>query len=347
MIGEQQRKGSGPRIADCGRVPRLVLPPVCRRVLVLGRQVERRRFTTIKKSVAAQPAGQTAKPKGTQRHDISNPGETAGVILPDDYAQRGHGFRNMQAGAQRIGGALEVTTNRPGEDMTATQLQEASKLTACTPTRVMLVDNHPITRAGLQEALEHSGEFEVVGQAGDGMAAVEAARNLRPDVIIMDVIMPLKNGIDACREITDLLPDTRVLMLTAHTEPHAVIEAIAAGATGYLPKFSGKDQILTAVRDVAAGQYTIPNDEMHQVFTAIRAIWVQVDPPPERLTTRDQEILTLFAKGLSYTKIAEAVDRRPVTIRNTIYRIQDKLECTSKQEIVVWAVRHGLLNPDQ
>ena len=232
--------GFSPRNADCGRVPRLVLPPVCRRVLVLGRQVERRRFTTIKKSVAAQPAGQTAKPKGTQRHDISNPGETAGVILPDDYAQRGHGFRNMQAGAQRIGGALEVTTNRPGKDMTATQLQEASKLTACTPTRVMLVDNHPITRAGLQEALEHSGEFEVVGQAGDGVAAVEAALNIRPDIIIMDLMMPLKNGIDTCREITDLLPDTRVLILTAHTELHAIVEAIAAGATGYLSKVRRK-----------------------------------------------------------------------------------------------------------
>ncbi len=143
-------------------------------------------------------------------------------------------------------------------------------MTTSTPARVMLVDSHPITRAGLQETLERSAEFEVVGQAGDGVAAVEAALNLRP-IIIMDIIMPLKNGIDTCREITDLLPDTRVLMLTAHTEPHAVVEAIAAGATGYLPKFSGKDQILTAVRDVAAGQSTIPNDEMHRVFTAIRA----------------------------------------------------------------------------
>lgn len=228
-----------------------------------------------------------------------------------------------------------------------TQLQETSKLTASTPARVMLVDNHPITRAGLQEALEHSGEFEVVGQAGDGVAAVQIALNLRPDIIIMDVIMPLKNGIDACREITDLLPDTRVLMLTAHTEPHAIVEAIAAGATGYLPKFAGKDQILHAVRDVAAGQYTIPNEDMHRVFNAIRAIWVQDDPQPDHLTTQDREILTLFAKGLSDAQIAEAMGKRPVTIRNTIYRIRGKLECTSRQELVVWAVRHGLLNPDQ
>ena len=121
-----------------------------------------------------------------------------------------------------------------------TYLKEAAKLTAPTPARVMLVDDHSIMRDGLQEVLERSGEFEVVGQAGDGVAAVESAQSLRPDVIIMDVIMPLKNGIDACREIMDLLPDTRVLMLTAATEDDAVIEAIAAGATGYLQKFSGK-----------------------------------------------------------------------------------------------------------
>ena len=86
---------------------------------------------------------------------------------------------------------------------------------------------------------------------------------------------------------------------------------------------------------------------MHRVFTAIRAIWVQVDPQPDHLTTRDREILTLFAKGLSNAQIAEAVGKRPVTIRNTIYQIREKLECTSRQELVVWAVRHGLLNPDQ
>ena len=175
----------------------------------------------------------------------------------------------------------------------------------------------------------------MVGQAGDGVAAVEAAQILQPDVIIMDVIMPLKNGIDACREIMDLLPNTRVLILTAATEEDAVIEAIAAGAMGYLQKFSGKEQLLAVVRDVAAGQYTIPNDAMHRVFTAIRTMSMQLDPPPERLTTREREILKLFAQGLSYAQIAEAKGNRPVTIRNAIYGIQEKLGAKSKQDIVV------------
>ena len=106
--------------------------------------------------------------------------------------------------------------------------------------RVMLVDDHPIVRDGLQEVLELSGEFEVVGQAGDGEQAVRTAEDLGPDVIVMDVMMPHKDGVEACREIMDLLPDTRVLMLTASTEEDAVIEAVAAGATGYLQKYSRK-----------------------------------------------------------------------------------------------------------
>ena len=211
----------------------------------------------------------------------------------------------------------------------------------------MLVDNHPIIRDGLREVLERSGEFKVIGQTGDGVTAVRLAQYLRPDVIIMEVVMPIKNGIDACREITELLPDTRVLMLTAHTETHAVVEAIAAGATGFLPKFAGKDEILTTVRNVAAGQYTIPNDEMHKVFTAVRDIWVQIDPQLDRLTTQDRKILTLFAKGQSHAQIGETMGKRPVTIRNTIYRIRDKLECKSTQELLVWAVQHGVLSPDR
>ena len=137
-------------------------------------------------------------------------------------------------------------------------------------TRVMLVDDHEIMRDGLREVLQRAGDFEVVGQAGDGAAAVRVAQSLKPDVIIMDVMMPLKNGIDACREITEMLPDTRVLMLTAASEEDAVMEAVAAGATGYLQKYSGKDRLLNTVRDVAQGEYRLPADVIRRVFAGIR-----------------------------------------------------------------------------
>ena len=124
--------------------------------------------------------------------------------------------------------------------------------------RVMLVDDHEMMRDGLREALLRAGDYEVVGQAGDGVEAVMIAQSLRPDVIIMDVMMPIKNGIDACREIMEVLPDTKVLMVTAATERDAVIEAVAAGATGYLEKYSGMAKLLRTVRDVAEGEHRIP-----------------------------------------------------------------------------------------
>ena len=134
---------------------------------------------------------------------------------------------------------------------------------------VMLVDDHEIMRDGLKEVLERSGDFQVIGQAADGAAAVKVAQRLRPDVIIMDVMMPIKNGIDACREITDTLPDTSVLILTASAEEDAVMEAVAAGAMGYLQKYSGRDDLLRAVRDVAEGEYRIPGDVIRRVFAGI------------------------------------------------------------------------------
>ena len=125
-----------------------------------------------------------------------------------------------------------------------TQIEEARSLAPNRQIRVMLVDDHEIMRDGLREVLQRAGDFDVVGQAGDGAAAVRGAQSLRPDVIIMDVMMPLKNGIDACREITEMLPNTKVLMLTAASEEDAVMEAVAAGATGYLQKYSGKEKLL-------------------------------------------------------------------------------------------------------
>ena len=146
-----------------------------------------------------------------------------------------------------------------------------------TQIKVMLVDDHEIMRDGLREVLERSGDFEVVGQAGDGAAAVRVAQSLKPDVIIMDVMMPLKNGIDACREITEMLPDTRVLILTASTEEEAVMEAVAAGATGYLQKYSGKEKLLVTVRNIADGEYHIPGDVIRRVFAGFRTMSEQIN----------------------------------------------------------------------
>ena len=209
--------------------------------------------------------------------------------------------------------------------------------------RVMLADDHPIMRDGLRDTLE--GDFEVVGLAGDGVEAVRMAQSVEPEVIVMDVMMPHKDGVDACREIMEMLPDTRVLMLTASTTEDAVVDAIAAGATGYLQKDSGPEELAEAIREVAQGRLRIPDKSLRRVFAMIRGQReLTANRTLEALTDREREILQMFAAGKSYAQIAEARGNKTVTVRNTIYRIQDKLGANSKQALVVWAVRNGLLD---
>ena len=211
--------------------------------------------------------------------------------------------------------------------------------------RAMVVDDHPIVRNGIRDALEGSGRFEVVGLAGDGEEAVRIVEELKPEVIVMDVIMPNKDGIDACREIMELLPDTRVMMLTASTEEDAVIEAMAAGATGYLQKYSRPEELVEAVLDVAEGRLRIPDKSVRAVFTMLRnQRRIDTRQPLDKLTAVEQETLKLFACGKTYAAIAEARGNSTVTVRNTLYRIQDKLSIGTKQELVIWAVRNGLVD---
>ncbi len=218
-------------------------------------------------------------------------------------------------------------------------------MTPAVLTKVLLVDDHELMRVGLREALERSGDFEVVGEAADGDSAVREALALKPDVIIMDVIMPLKDGIEACREIVDILPDTRVLMFTASPEEDAVVESFAAGATGYLEKYSGKEHLLRTARDVAQGEYRIPSEAVKRAFSDIRSgASKSTEQNSRNLTDREQQILTLFSKGLTYAEIADIRGNKWVTIRNAIYGIQNKLGLGTKRELVVWAVRAGLLD---
>ena len=207
--------------------------------------------------------------------------------------------------------------------------------------RVMLADDHPIMR----DALQDEGDFEVVGLARDGVEAVRMVQSLAPEVIVMDVMMPHKDGVDACREIMQLRPDTRVLMLTASTTEDAVIEAITAGATGYLQKDSGPEELAEAIRDVAQGLLRIPDRPIRRVLAMVRSQrGLTANRALDGMTAVEQEILTMFASGRSYAQIAEPRGTKTVGVRNAVYRIQDKVGVHSKQELVVWAGRNGLLN---
>ena len=225
------------------------------------------------------------------------------------------------------------------------RIKEEAEMSSAGRIRVMVVDDHPIMRNGLRDTLEASGRFEVVGLAKDGEEAVRTVKGIKPEVIVMDVIMPNKDGIDACREIKELLPETRVLMLTASSEEDAVIEAVAAGATGYLQKYSRPEELVEAVLDVAEGRLRISGKVVREVFAMVRGDRELASrQAPDKLTALERETLTLFASGISYAEIAEARGNSTATIRNTIYRIQEKLGIGTKQELVIWAVRNGLVD---
>ncbi len=211
--------------------------------------------------------------------------------------------------------------------------------------RVMVVDDHSIVREGLKHVLEQSGEFEVVGQAGDGEEAVRVAAEVSPDVVVMDVIMPRKDGVEACREIMESASETRVVMLTVADEETAVLEAVAAGATGYLQKETDRERLLSTVRGVFRGEFRLPAEVVRGVFAAVRDV-AQVGDAADAagLTAREREILVSFAGGMSYARIAEQRGIKPVTVRNAIYVIQEKLGVTSMQGLVLWTARNGLLD---
>ena len=218
-------------------------------------------------------------------------------------------------------------------------------MTSDNRTSVMLVDDHSIMRDLLRDALENTGEFQVVAQAADGQEALRMVEEAAPDVIVMDVIMPVMDGIEACRQITELLPGTRVLMLTASNEQDAIVRAIAAGATGYLQKYSGKEQLLTTLREVALGEFRIPGDAARRLARAVRSS--SSDASSEllgTLTDREKEILKLFAEGLTYQEIGEIRNNSGLTVRNAVSGLQRKLGFRTRQQMVLWAVRAGLVD---
>ena len=214
--------------------------------------------------------------------------------------------------------------------------------------RVMIADDHAIMCDGLQEVLERSGEFEVVAFASDGKEAVARAMESKPDVIIMDALMPVMDGVDSCREIVELLPETRVLILTASNNQSVIVRSIAAGATGYLQKYSGRDKLLSTVREVAQGDFRVQGEAARRLFDEMAG--EAVSPPRsglELLTVREREILRMYAQGMSYADIASVRGNKPMTVRNSVYEIQRKLKVKTKQELGVWTVRSGLLDEEE
>ncbi len=215
------------------------------------------------------------------------------------------------------------------------------------PIRVLVVDDHALFRRGLEMVLGQEKDIEVVGEAGDGSEAVELASTLLPDIVLMDVRMPRRSGIEACSAIKAVVPSAKIVMLTISDDEADLYDAIKAGASGYLLKEISIDEVSTAIRSVAGGQSLISPSMASKLLSEFATMIKRGDErqqvPAPRLTDRELEVLKLVARGLNNRDIAKELFISENTVKNHIRNILEKLQLHSRMEAVVYAVREKLL----
>ncbi len=215
------------------------------------------------------------------------------------------------------------------------------------PIRVLVVDDHALFRRGLQMVLGAETDIEVVGEASDGAEALKVAAETTPDIVLMDVRMPKRGGIDATTAIKDAVPSAKIIMLTISDEEADLYDAIKAGAMGYLLKEISIEEVASAVRAVYNGQSLISPSMASKLLTEFATMVRKDDErqqvPTPRLTDREMEVLKLVAKGLNNRDIAKKLFISENTVKNHIRNILEKLQLHSRMEAVVYAVREKLL----
>jgi len=215
--------------------------------------------------------------------------------------------------------------------------------------RVLIADDHAILRKGIRALLGTEPDLEVVGEAADGLQAVEQARALRPDVILMDLVMPRLDGIEATRRISAALPGgpgaPRVLVLTSFAADDKVFPAIKAGALGYILKDSGPAELVQAIRQVYQGQPSLEPAIALKVLHEISHP-PQQPPSPDPLTEREMEVLRLLAQGKSNREIADRLVIAELTVRTHVSNILGKLHLASRTQAALWALKEGLASLD-
>jgi DNA-binding NarL/FixJ family response regulator len=214
-------------------------------------------------------------------------------------------------------------------------------------TRVVLADDHSVVRQGLRAWLERSGYVQVVGEAADGREAVAIVEQLQPDVVIMDIAMPMLNGIDATAQITRRNPDTKVIILSMHADESYILRALGAGAKGYLLKESTETDVLPAVQSVRDGKpYFTPSIARLLLEDYMRTLKQNnLQDSYDLLTEREREVLQLLAQGKSNKEVAQVLDLSPHTIDSHRTNMMQKLNLHNTAEIVLYAVRKGIIVP--
>jgi two-component system, NarL family, response regulator LiaR len=209
--------------------------------------------------------------------------------------------------------------------------------------RILLVDDHAVVREGLRAFLELQHEFEIVGEAEDGQEAVGEAERLRPDVILMDLVMPGLDGVGAMQALRESLPEARVIVLTSFADDDRLLPAIQAGAAGYLLKDAQPAELARAVRAAHAGEALLDPSVAARLVDAIAQ--APASDPGERLTPREREVLELIAQGRPNKLIARELEISEKTVKAHVGRVLEKLGVSDRTQAALYAVRTGLVPP--
>jgi two-component system, NarL family, response regulator LiaR len=204
--------------------------------------------------------------------------------------------------------------------------------------RLLLVDDHAVVRQGLRMFLSLDPDFEIVGEAADGNAALKLARELQPDVVLMDLLMPGMDGIEATGILRKEMPDIEVIALTSVLEDSSVVGAIRAGAIGYLLKDTEANELIRSIKAAAEGQVQLSPQAAARLMREVRA-----PESPEALTERETEVLRLLAQGQSNKEVARALSIGEKTVKTHVSSILGKLNVSSRTQAALYAVRIGLV----
>lgn len=211
--------------------------------------------------------------------------------------------------------------------------------------RILIADDHAVVRKGLLALIQTEEGMEVVGEAADGVEAVELAETLRPDVILLDLVMPRMDGIEAIRGIRQNDPEARILVLTSFSEDEKVLTAIEVGAMGCLLKDATPDELLRAIRDVDQGRSALNPEIAQKLIQRMRK--TESQKPVEELTARETEVLRCIARGLSNREIGDKLFISQPTVRTHVSNILMKLELPNRTQAALFAVREGLVSLEE
>ncbi len=212
--------------------------------------------------------------------------------------------------------------------------------------RVVLVEDHLVVRSGLRLLLENNPEIEIAGEAGNAAEALEIVRKTSPHVVLMDIGLPDRSGIDATREIKRYFPNVAVLALTIHEDEEYFFKMLEAGASGYVPKRAAPEELLAAIRTAASGEvYIYPSLAKLLVQDYLRTHSLKEETQFNDITPREREVLALLAEGASTEEIAAALVISPKTVERHRENIMRKLNLHSRAELVRYAIRKGIIRP--